>query len=316
MKEEIKENILVVGGSGFLGSEILNKCVDNFNLISISRFKPIGKDIIWIPTGDLFTIKGKNKIINLKPDKIIYTTFIAHQKYKKSKSFQKEARNINYKLLKIVIDIALKINCQKFIYISTAGIYGNSSLSGKPITENSRISPESQYANMKLKCEKILIKKLSGSKVNYTILRPCLIYGKNIKGNLFLLKNLIDIGLPLPFKYENNKRSFLGLNNFVCLIQECLINSSANNEIFLVSDIEQTSLYSLVSMITSVRFKDNKFFNFPIFILFFLKRIFYLKKYYYHLYSDLVIDSSYVRYKLSWHQPRSQLIGFLESFFF
>ena len=315
MKEEIKQKVLVLGGSGFLGSEILENLINKFNLISISRFEPKRSDILWIPTKDLYTIDGKKKIIKLKPDKIIYTTFIAHQKYLKNNSFKNESKSINYNLLKIIIDIALIIECKKFIYISTAGVYGINSLSKYPITENSKIYPKSEYAKMKLYCENYLLNKLSNSNVKYTILRPCLIYGKRIKGNLFLLKNIIDSGLPLPFKYRNNRRSFLGVDNFVSLIHECLINPSANNEIFVVSDQEQISLFSLVSLIASVRFKRNMFFGLS-FLLYFFKRLFYFKKYYYHLYSDLVIDSSYVRKRLSWDQPKSQQIGILEAFHF
>ena len=206
------------------------------------------------------------------------------------------------------------MKCKKFIYLSSAGVHGDYSLSNQMINEDSYLHPNNPYTKMKLESECLIRTKLEKSEVKYTIIRPCLVYGKNIKGNLFLLKKLIDLVFLLPFKFHENKRSFLGIDNLISFIQECLINSAANNQIFLISDKEQISLYALVSLISSAGFRRNFFIRPPNILINILGKIFIFKSYYYKLYSNLRIDSSYAREKLNWEQPKSQIVGLLSAF--
>ena len=314
MNKQSKESILILGGSGFIGSEILVQFIKKYNLVSVSRTPPNNKKILWIDTEEVFTEIGKNKIIKLKPINIIYTTFIAHKRYKNSSKFQYESFRVNIKLLQIILDLALKIKCKKFIYLSSAGVHGDYTLSNQIINEGSNLKPNNPYTKMKLESERLIKTLLEKSEVKYTIIRPCLVYGKNIKGNLFLLKKLINLAFVLPFKFYKNKRSFLGIDNLISFIQECLINSAANNKIFLITDKEQISLYALVSLISSAGFKRNFFIKPPRILINTLEKIFIFKKYYYKLYSDLRIDSSYARKELQWEQPKSQIVGLLSAF--
>ena len=81
------------------------------------------------------------------------------------------------------------------------------------------------------------------------ILRPPLLYGPGVKANFLKLVELIDKGIPLSLGCIKNKRSLMGLSNFVDLICKCVDNPNAAGETFVVSDNDDVSTRELVKRI-------------------------------------------------------------------
>ena len=70
-------NILVTGGSGFIGNHLLRALVQtNHNIACISRQKLVDFDSIQLILGDLvLTAKMRQEIIEFEPDVIIYLSW-------------------------------------------------------------------------------------------------------------------------------------------------------------------------------------------------------------------------------------------------
>ena len=85
------------------------------------------------------------------------------------------------------------------------------------------------------------------SGVTYTTLRPAVVYGKGVKGNIAVLATLAKTPMPLPFGSLDNRRSLLALDNFISAVTHVLDADSATNETFLVADAEPISVADLVS---------------------------------------------------------------------
>jgi len=66
---------------------------------------------------------------------------------------------------------------------------------GEPISETGIPAPTDSYGHAKLEGERLL----AGSGVPFTVLRPAVVYGQGVKGNIAALATLARTPTPLPF---------------------------------------------------------------------------------------------------------------------
>jgi nucleoside-diphosphate-sugar epimerase len=111
------------------------------------------------------------------------------------------------------------------------------------ITEKDVAIPTDAYGRAKLKAEKLLVQ----SGVPFTVLRPAVVYGKGVKGNIASLATLARTPMPLPFAGLTNRRSLVGLDNLVSAISLVLGAKEAADGTFLVADAEPISVADLVA---------------------------------------------------------------------
>ena len=111
------------------------------------------------------------------------------------------------------------------------------------ITETDRPEPTDAYGRSKLEAEKLV----AASGVNFTVLRPAVVYGPGVKGNIASLATLARTPMPLPFAGLDNRRSLVALQNLVAAITLVHRSERAARETFLVADAEPISVAGLVS---------------------------------------------------------------------
>ncbi len=100
------------------------------------------------------------------------------------------------------------------------------------LTERDPAAPTDAYGRSKLAAEAAV--RAAG--VPFTILRPVLVYGPGVKGNVALLLRAALSRWPLPVKDFVNRRSLLGIDNFVSALTFVLAAPSAIGEIYVVAD--------------------------------------------------------------------------------
>ena len=74
------------------------------------------------------------------------------------------------------------------------------------------------------------------SGVPFTVLRPVLVYGPGVKGNLRTLMRLAALPVPLPFGALTNRRSLVGIDNLVAAIIHVLGHAASRGETYVVAD--------------------------------------------------------------------------------
>lgn len=140
---------------------------------------------------------------------------------------------------------ATKAGVRKFLFLSSIGAVAD--LSNAPLRYDMTCFPATPYGRSKLEAEDALKEVASGSKMNYTILRPPLVYGPRNPGNMEMLFKCADTLLPLPLSaLQSNRRSFVAVSNLVNLILFCLENPMAANQTFHISDDEDISTAELL----------------------------------------------------------------------
>jgi nucleoside-diphosphate-sugar epimerase len=111
------------------------------------------------------------------------------------------------------------------------------------ITEKDQALPTDDYGRAKLRGETLLAE----SGVPFTVLRPAVVYGKGVKGNIAALATLAKTPMPLPFARLTNRRSLLALENLASAVSLALSAAAAENETYLVADAEPISVADIVA---------------------------------------------------------------------
>ena len=131
---------------------------------------------------------------------------------------------------------------ERFVFISSVRAQAGLS-ADRPISEKDMANPTDAYGRAKLKGERLV----AASGVPFTVLRPAVVYGRGVKGNIAALATLARTPMPLPFAGLNNRRSLLALDNLVSAISLVLGAKGAANGTFLVADAEPISVAGLVA---------------------------------------------------------------------
>jgi UDP-glucose 4-epimerase len=114
---------------------------------------------------------------------------------------------------------------------------------GHVITERDAAKPTDAYGRSKLEAERLLAE----SGVTFSVLRPAVVYGRGVKGNIASLATLAQTPMPLPFGGLDNRRSLLALENLAAAIELALISPKAEGETFLVADTEPISVADMLA---------------------------------------------------------------------
>ena len=191
---------------------------------------------------------------------------------------------------------------RRFVYVSTIKVNGEFT-EHNSFTDEDKPSPVDPYAISKWEAEKGLREISNRTGIEVVVLRPPLIYGPNVKGNFLRLLKWIDNGRPLPLGRVKNRRSFIGIDNFVDALVRCVSESCVVGQTFLLSDGEDLSAPELVRRIATALGKQARLIPIPVSLLYAAAMVFGQKESVRRLCDSLRIDSSKLRSVLSWTPP-------------
>ena len=192
----ISKKILIFGGSGYVGSKLIDELlrkkfqVINYDLnIFGKNHLPIKNKNFFQITGDIRDFKKISYSINkFKPDTIIHLACISNDpSFVLDKQLSKK---VNYDsfvgLMKI---LKIKNSVKKFIFASTCSVYGVSKR--KKVTETHPLKPITQYNRYKADCEKEFLKSIKKGFFEGIIIRPATVCGVSPKMRFDLTVNIL-----------------------------------------------------------------------------------------------------------------------------
>lgn len=141
---------------------------------------------------------------------------------------------------------AASAGVKRFIFISSIGVNGTETQTGRKFTASDPVAPNNAYTRSKYEAEQILQKISNETGLEVVIIRPPLVYGLGAPGNFQRLIKAINMKVPLPFGSVGNLRSIVGIDNLIDLIVICLEHPKAPGQVFLVCDGEDVSTTELI----------------------------------------------------------------------
>jgi UDP-glucose 4-epimerase len=312
--------ILITGITGFVGRALAKSIIsqNKYTVLGLSRSET-DLPVECLNIGDLNPTTNYQNILK-DVDVVIHLAARVHKMQDTSEDPLSDFRNVNCATTLNLAKQSSFAGVKRFIYLSSIKVSGEFSYTNRPFGLNDTIDLNSPlikkndpYAVSKLECEIGLHSISEKSNMGVVIIRPPLVYGKEVKGNFSSLLNLTKISLPLPFGGIENKRSLVYVKNLVSLISLVVEHPKADGEIFLVSDDKDISTSNLIHIIYSASGKNAMLFKIP-------KSIFKICLYsigksglYNRLFENLQVDISATKEKLGWAPPHSLEEGIYET---
>lgn len=239
--------LLITGANGFVGQALtLEAFRRGFNVCAAVRETstlPSYIDVVSVGQVDSDTDWSQA----LKDcDVVVHLAARAHVRDERGSDPLEAFRKVNVEGPLNLARQAAAAGVRRLIFISSIGVNG-AETSGAPFSHADTPAPHSPYAVSKHEAELGLQKLAEDTGMEVVTIRPPLIYGPNAPGNFGSLMRWLMRGVPLPLGCVNqNRRSFVALDNLVDLILTCVWHPRAGNQIFLVSDGEDVSTTQLL----------------------------------------------------------------------
>ncbi len=255
---------VVVTGTGFLGSALLQSLGRQTFLVGVSR-QNIRSDN---PRYDLVHVHDLAKADSLPflagCNAVIHTAARVHRMNADRLDVELErCRYVNTVGTLNVARHAASCGVKRFIFISSIKVNGEKTLPNLPFSEKSPSGPGDPYAISKYEAELGLWKISSETGMEIVIIRPPLVYGPGVKANFLRMLQWLESGIPLPLGSINNKRSLVALDNLVDFIWTCVEHPAAANQLFLVSDDHDLSTTELLHALAGYLGSPDRVFSFP-----------------------------------------------------
>jgi nucleoside-diphosphate-sugar epimerase len=241
-----KKYILITGITGFLGSNIAENLVNNYNIIGLKRrksniwrCKEFKDKVIWI---DIDVEKDYIKeLTNYSIDTIIHGAWIGVES-KERDDWSIQAKNIQF-LLELLL-VANNTAIKKFIFLGSQAEYGNINGIVSEVEESQALSA---YGSVKLACLEILKTFSINNNINWIWLRLFSIFGEKENEN-WLFPSLIDkikTESEMDFTLGEQKYAYLYVKDFAIIIDK-IVALEIQSGIYNVSSDVVRSIRSLI----------------------------------------------------------------------
>jgi len=225
------ENVLITGSTGFIGKRLVNFLgANNYHVRAVSRNLVIGVDCV---------------VCNLEKDKIPESSMDSIDAVIHLAGFSHDMRDASkiadlYYKLNVdatvqLAELAVKAGVKRFVFVSSVKAGGIPALK-KCVNENDQSDPEGIYGRTKREAELKLLEIGQVSGMHVSIVRPSLVYGPEVKGNLQLMLSGIEKGWFPPLPETKNRRSMIHVDDLVRAILLVSEDKRANGEIFIATD--------------------------------------------------------------------------------
>ena len=249
-----EKKLLVTGASGFVGQHLTPALAERgHRVIAVARHPmAFGPTVSQVLIQDVTSVDWMPLLEGV--DVVIHLAAIAHRGIEVDEGlYDKVNRQATAALASATARTGAKL-----IFVSSIAAQSHSS-SDLVLTENDLCSPSGAYGRSKLNAEI----DIAASGGQYVILRPPLVYGRGVKGNLRKLIQLARLPFPLPFGNVTNKRSLLAIDNLISAIGLLIQRDDIRNEVFLVADATPVSLPEILASLRHGMGKPPNLFAIP-----------------------------------------------------
>jgi len=221
----------VTGGSGFIGRKLT------------VALKQLGGEIRVLSRGeqsdyDTIVCDLESEVIPDQAFNNVNTVFhlagFAHD-IRDSSKISDLYYKVNVSATVQLANLAVKSGVKRFVFVSSVKAGGDPPI-GTCANEKDQRNAEDVYGRTKREAELKLLEIGQVSGMHVSIIRPSLVYGPDVKGNLQLMLSGIGKGWFPPLPETGNRRSMIHVDDLVRAILLVAKDECANGEIFIATD--------------------------------------------------------------------------------
>ena len=222
--------VLVTGASGFIGSAVVAALARDGHMVRAAVRRPHlsfpdGVEVVRHP--DLAEAFDWQPLLQ-GVDQVVHLAGIAHTGRGVDRA---PYDRVNRQATAQLATAAAQAGVKHLVFVSSIRAQCGPA-ADHALTERDDPAPADAYGASKLAAEEAV----RSSGVPFTILRPALLYGPGVKGNFALLARAAATRLPLPVKDFSNRRSLLGIDNFISALAFVLATPATVGETYVVAD--------------------------------------------------------------------------------
>jgi UDP-glucose 4-epimerase len=295
-------NILVTGGSGFVGTHLLPELLARNHQVRASSLSNnhAADDVEWF-VADLTNPDADLPSMVEGIDTVVHLAALAHRSEREGDAAG--YWQLNLEGTRRLLDACKASGVKRFIYLSSIKALGEGSISGEEIyNENTVPGPCDVYGKSKRKAEQLVQTFCNDCGMEFVVLRPPLVYGPGVRANFLKLLDAVQGRTVLPLASITNRRSLLYVKNLCDMIVTCVESDRTLHDSFVVAD-HDASTPDLIREIGKHMQVAPRLWPFPVIMLKGLATLAGRAGIYQRLAGSLVIDSRRFRETFDW-SPR------------
>lgn len=238
--------IMVTGATGFVGRKLVESLATKYEVVAIVRRKEqLIPSVEQRVVPDISSSTDWSGIMR-DIDVVIHLAARVHVMQETEDDPLAAFRSVNVRGTRTLAEEAANQGVKKFIFMSSIKVHGEET-HDHPYSAADTPSPVDPYGISKWEAEQELrsVSRVTGLPI--VILRPPVIYGPGVKGNILRLAKLTSKKIPLPFGAVHNRRSMISVQNLLKWMERAIADFSIPQGPVLVSDPEPISTKILIS---------------------------------------------------------------------
>lgn len=232
--------IALTGSTGFIGRHLLHALSARGYRVRVLLRRPVA-----VPDGASGAVVGDlSRPMNMAAalagvDAVVHSAGLAHAM---SGTPEDDYRTSNTQATRRLAESAARVGIRRFVFLSSIRAQTGPSATG-PVRETDAPEPTDAYGRSKRDAEAALAE----IGLDWVALRPVLVYGPGVKGNMAALLRLARTPYPLPFGGFTARRSLVSVDNLAAAVATALAAPAPLGRALVVAEPDPLTLPEMIA---------------------------------------------------------------------
>lgn len=259
--------IHVTGATGFVGRHFVTEATRRGHevVVLVRETDPTVMNLRQIEVGDIAERTDWAEAVE-GADAIVHLAARVHVMHERSGDLDSVYERVNVKPTIALARAAADAGVRRFVFMSSIKVNGERT-TGEPFSSASVPAPVDPYGRSKLRAEQKLTELANESALSVAILRPTVVYGPGVGGNIRRIAGAVRRGIPLPLGSIRNARTMVAVDNLVTGTLAAVEVEFDDARVFLLGDPTPLSTRDLAEYLAEGLGKRARLWPFPVGVL-------------------------------------------------